>query len=45
MMDDPDGVINRRRGKAPAGKSGNKKNKHEQQRLLLQGESVEDLCA
>ncbi|XP_017862847.1 PREDICTED: xenotropic and polytropic retrovirus receptor 1 [Drosophila arizonae] len=45
MMDDPDGVINRRRGKASGGKSGNKKNKHEQQRLLLQGESVEDLCA
>ncbi|KAH8349461.1 hypothetical protein KR067_007875 [Drosophila pandora] len=45
MMDESDGVVNRRRGKAAGGKSANKKNKQEQQRLLLQGESIEDLCA
>ncbi|KAH8339074.1 hypothetical protein KR074_002531 [Drosophila pseudoananassae] len=44
MMDESDGVVNRRRGKAAGGKSANKKNKQEQ-RLLLQGESIEDLCA
>ncbi|KAH8255886.1 solute carrier family 53 member 1 isoform X1 [Drosophila bipectinata] len=43
MMDESDGVVNRRRGKAAGGKSANKKNKQEQ-RLLLQGESIEDLC-
>ncbi|KAH8270543.1 hypothetical protein KR018_011289 [Drosophila ironensis] len=45
MMDESDGVLNRRRGKVAGGKSASKKNKHEQQRLLLQGESIEDLCA
>ncbi|KAH8239082.1 hypothetical protein KR032_000500 [Drosophila birchii] len=44
MMDEADGVMNRRRGKAAGGKSATKKNKHEQ-RLLLQGESIEDLCS
>ncbi|XP_016981390.1 xenotropic and polytropic retrovirus receptor 1 [Drosophila rhopaloa] len=44
MMDEADGVLNRRRGKAAGGKSGTKKNKQEQ-RLLLQGESIEDLCS
>ncbi|EDW37732.1 GL21369 [Drosophila persimilis] len=44
MMDETDGVLNRRRGKATGGKSGTKKNKQEQ-RLLLQGESIEDLCS
>jgi len=44
MMDETDGVLNRRRGKAAGGKSATKKNKQEQ-RLLLQGESIEDLCS
>ncbi|XP_016956254.1 xenotropic and polytropic retrovirus receptor 1 [Drosophila biarmipes] len=44
MMDETDGVVNRRRGKAAGGKSASKKNKQEQ-RLLLQGESIEDLCS
>ncbi|KAH8296306.1 hypothetical protein KR054_004331 [Drosophila jambulina] len=44
MMDEADGVMNRRRGKAAGGKSATKKNKQEQ-RLLLQGESIEDLCS
>ncbi|XP_036672323.3 solute carrier family 53 member 1 [Drosophila suzukii] len=44
MMDETDGVVNRRRGKAAGGKSVSKKNKQEQ-RLLLQGESIEDLCS